>query len=122
VLFELRGRGSKYNADHPDDHWPNHFPFVLWDGSIPVGVIRVDLQNDVAVFRRVAVREDVQRRGYGRRMLELAAQFAEQHACSRIDSHVDAGAVGFYSRCGFDRVDDSAEQRDTVLMTRRLHR
>jgi len=122
VLFELRGRGWTYNADHPDEHRPNHYPFVLWDGSVAVGAIRVDVHDDVAVFRRVAVRDDVQRRGYGRRMLELAAQFAEQHACTRIDSHVDGDAVGFYRRCGFELVDDTSERGATVLMTKSIRR
>jgi hypothetical protein len=53
-------------------------------------------------------------------MLELAGQFAERHACSRIDSHVDADAVGFYTRCGFDRVDGGDQQSKAVLMTKPL--
>jgi GNAT superfamily N-acetyltransferase len=62
----------------------------------------------------------LQRRGYGRQLLELAAEFAAREACVRIDSHVDADAVGFYSRCGFERVDGIARQGATVLMTKAL--
>jgi GNAT superfamily N-acetyltransferase len=120
VLFELRGRGSTYDAEHPDEHRPDHHPFLLWDGDTSVGVIRIDLHGEIAVFRRVAVRDDMQRRGYGRRLLELATQFAERQGSVRIDSHVDADAVGFYSRCGFARVDGAVQQGATVLMTKLL--
>ena len=120
VLFELRGRGSTYDAEHPDEHRPHHHPFLLWVGAEAVGVIRIDLNRDVAVFRRVAVREDMQRRGYGRQLLELAIQFAEQQRCIRIESHVDADAVGFYLRCGFARTEDTTRQGAAILMIRSL--
>ena len=103
VLFEMRGLASTYDANHPDEHAPGHHPFVFWDGFTAVGVIRVDVAGDVAVFRRVAVRDDFQRRGYGRRMLGAAEQFARSEGCVRVDSHVDPGAIGFYERCGFVR-------------------
>jgi N-acetylglutamate synthase-like GNAT family acetyltransferase len=96
-------------------------PLLLWDGGIAVGVIRIDLQGEVAVFRRVAVRDDLQRRGYGRRLLDLATQFAERQACVRIDSHVDPDAVGFYSRCGFARVEDGTIQHGTTILMTKPH-
>lgn len=103
VLFEIRGLGATYDANHPDEHAPGHHPLVFWDGFTAVGVIRVDFAGDVAVFRRVAVREELQRQGYGRRLLRAAEQFARAQGCLRVDSHVDPGAIGFYERCGFVR-------------------
>src|SRR5207248_1631359 len=94
-----------------------HYPLILWRGADALAVIRVDIDTSVAVFRRVAVREDLQRRGHGRRLLTMAEQFALSHGCSRIDSHVDASAVEFYERCGFQRVEDEAHA-ETVLMTK----
>jgi GNAT superfamily N-acetyltransferase len=120
VLFELRGRGSSYDADHPDEHRPNHYPFLLVDRTIAVGVIRIDIHGEVALFRRVAMRDDMQRRGYGRLLLELATEFAARQACVRIDSHVDAEAVGFYGRCGFAPVDVAVEPSAVILMTKSL--
>jgi len=113
VLFEVRGLGATYDPNHPDEHAPGHNPLMFWDGATAVGVIRVDVAGDVAVFRRVAVREDLQRRGYGRRLLRAAEQFARAQGCSRVDSHVDPGAIGFYERCGFVR-------RAGTVMTKRL--
>src|SRR5262245_1937669 len=119
VLFELRGNGAAYDANHPDEHLPGRFPFVLWDADVAVGVIRVDVEDAVAIFRRVAVREDLQRRGYGRRLLEAAERFAIDRGCTRVVSHVDASAVGFYERCGFRR-DDSSVSARTVAMSKDL--
>jgi GNAT superfamily N-acetyltransferase len=101
VLFDLRGAGAAYDANHPDEHLPGHFPLVLWDADVAVGVIRIDLRDGVATFRRVAVREDLQRQGYGRKLLRAAERFALEHGCTHVISHVDPSAVGFYVRCGF---------------------
>ena len=103
VLFEMRGLGSTYDAKHPDEQAPGHHPLVLWNGSTAVGVIRVDIAGDVAVFRRVAVREDLQGRGYGRQLLSAAEQLARDHGCRRVESHVHPEAIGFYEKCGFVR-------------------
>jgi GNAT superfamily N-acetyltransferase len=103
VLFELRGHELAYDANHPDEHLAGHYPLVLWDSGVAVGVIRIDVQDAVAVFRRVAIREDLQRRGYGRHLLQGAERFAAEHGCIRAVSHVDPEAVPFYERCGFRR-------------------
>jgi GNAT superfamily N-acetyltransferase len=81
----------------------------------------VDLADDEAIFRRVAVREDVQRQGHGRKMLELADSFVRARGKRRIRSHVDRGAVSFYERCGFVR-EQSDDDRKTVLMRKDLER
>lgn len=103
VPFELRGKGGAYDANHPDEHLPGHYAFVLWHGDAAVGVIRVDVEDAVAIFRRVAVRDDLQRRGYGRQLPQAAQHFAAELGCTRVISHVDRRAVGFYERCGFQR-------------------
>ena len=116
VLFELRGLGSTYDPNHPDEYRSGHFPLVLWTGDDAVAVIRVDVEHDVAVFRRVAVRPDVQRRGFGRQLLQQAELFAQHQGCTRIESHVDPDAVVFYERCGFDRLAKSKRSRASILM------
>lgn len=67
----------------------------------PVGVLRIDVDGTTAWLRRVAVREDMQRQGHGRRMLELAAEFALAQGCEELRSFVDADAIEFYSKVGF---------------------
>ena len=119
VLFELRGRGETYDPRHPDESRSGRYPLMFWSDHEAVGVIRVDIDGEIATFRRVAVRDDVQRRGHGRSMLNDAEQFARRLGCLRIESHVDAGAIGFYERCGFDRAADVPPDGETVLMIRR---
>ena len=116
VLFELRGLGSTYDPNHPDESRSGHFPLVLWASDAPVAVVRVDVENEVAVFRRVAVRADVQRRGFGRQLLEQAQLFAQHQGCTRIESHVDPDAVVFYERCGFERLAQSKRSAASILM------
>jgi GNAT superfamily N-acetyltransferase len=115
VLFELRGNGAAYDATHPDEHRLGNYPFLLWDGDVAIGVIRIDVDGRRATFRRVAIREDWQRRGYGRRLLEAAEQFARQQRCTHIESYADSGAIQFYERCGFVRV-----REGELLMIKRL--
>lgn len=118
VLFEMRGHGAAYDEQHPDERRPGHYPFLLWDGDTPVGVVRVDIDGTVATFRRVAIREDRQRRGYGRQLLSAAEAFARQQGCARIESFVDPGAIAFYERCGFSRTAAAEPGRATIPMAR----
>lgn len=120
VLFELRGNGGAYDERHPDEHRLGHYPFVLWDAETPVGVIRVDIVGVVATFRRVAIRDDLQQRGYGRELMTAAEVFARAQMCLRIDSYVDPSAVTFYERCGFIRADAANAQSTPIPMTKAL--
>lgn len=120
VLFELRGNGAAYNANHPDERRASHYPFLLLDGDVPVGVIRIDIHGATATFRRVAIRDDMQRRGYGRRLLEEAERFSRREGCARIESFVDPDAIGFYERCGFSRASSATTNDSTTLMIKPL--
>src|SRR5262245_21583050 len=120
VLFERRGRGAAYDANRPDEHLPNHHPHIFWHDGEPAGVIRVDVTGEVAIFRRVAIKEALQRRGLGRRMLECAEGFAIAEGATCVESHVAIDAVGFYERCGFRCVETPRASAESVLMTKRL--
>lgn len=120
VLFELRGNAAAYDANHPDERRPGRHPFVLWDAGVPVGVIRVDVDGPVARFRRVAIRDDVQRRGFGRRLLEAAERFARQQGCTRIEASADPDAVRFYERCGFTRSEPARQAESSVSVSKSL--
>jgi len=101
VLFEERGQFGVYDENRPDEKAPNHYPKLLVHQAEPVGVVRIDIENDVAILRRVAIRTDVQRRGHGRTLLQLAQRFAEEAGCDRLASYVTPSAVGFYQSFGF---------------------
>jgi GNAT superfamily N-acetyltransferase len=105
VLWEDRGHSSKeYDRDHPQDRASGNHAFILMFRGEPGGVLRVDVDGSTAWIRRVAVREEFQRRGHGRRMLELVGQFSLEQGCSLVRSFVDAAAIGFYEKIGFDVV------------------
>jgi GNAT superfamily N-acetyltransferase len=119
VLWEARGRADSYDRFYPDEHKAGHFPFLLIYEDEPVGAVRVDLEPPVAWFRRVAVRENVQRHGHGQKMLELAAEFAKTRGCQHVRSNVDPAAAAFYRRLGFENI--TGEHRGpSVPMERRL--
>jgi GNAT superfamily N-acetyltransferase len=120
VLFEARGRIGAYDEHHPDERRPGNHPLLLLYDGEPVGVVRVDVDQGRATFRRVAVREDAQRLGHGRTLLALAEAFARTERCGVAQSYVDPGAVGFYERCGFARVSSEATAGTAVLMVKDL--
>lgn len=104
VLWEARGQLGVYDRHHPDEHKTGNHPFLLSVCGEPTAVVRVDLLGETAILRRVAVREDAQRLGHGRRLLELAEQFARDHGCSQARSHVIPDAVLFYHKIGYHEV------------------
>ena len=114
VLFEARGRFGVYVENHPDEVRLDFHPKVLlWRGT-PIGVVRIDLTGSVAIFRRVAIREDLQRQGHGRAMFRLGEDFARVHGCRELQSHFAPDAVEFYRKQGFERAQsDSAEPAGT---------
>ena len=103
VLWEARGQGSVYDPNRPDERLPNRFARILFFEDVPVGVLRIDVEPPQAIFRRVAVRVEHQRKGHGRVMLMLAEEFARMHGCVCARSDVAPDAVGFYESCGFRR-------------------
>lgn len=116
TLFENRGRFGVYNENHPDEFEKDNHPLILFDRGTPIGVIRVDIHNRVAWFRRVAVREDLQRVGHGKILLSLAEAFAQEAGCDEARSNVAADAVGFYERCGYSRDPSTTAESGSVPM------
>ena len=102
VLFENRGKFD-YIENHPDDFKSGHHPLILVYRRDVIGVIRIEVCEAVAWFRRVAIREDLQRLGHGRILLQLAEAFAKAKGCTEVRSNAAVEAVGFYERCGYVR-------------------
>lgn len=69
----------------------------------------MELDGSEAWLRRVAIREDVQRSGHGRRMVEMAMDFARSRGARRVKSNVDEDAVAFYRQLGFTETDHVLE-------------
>lgn len=94
-----------YDPNHPDDRMSGNFPFLMLVDDRSVGAIRIDIDGTTAWARRVAIQKEDQCCGYGRRMLELAMAFAHSNGCTLMQSAVDASAVGFYSKLGFEVIE-----------------
>ena len=120
VLFENRGQFGIYDENHPEEFETVNHPLILIYKGMPIGVIRIDIQLGVAWFRRVAVREELQRAGHGRVLLGLAEAFAREEGCGEVRSNVAADAVGFYERCGYSRDSSSEARSDSVPMQKQL--
>jgi N-acetylglutamate synthase-like GNAT family acetyltransferase len=103
VLFENRGKFDTYIENHPDDFKAGHHPLVLVYKDVVIGVVRVEINEGVAWLRRVAIREDLQRMGHGRVLLQLAEAFAKEQGCHEVRSNAAVEAVAFYERCGYVR-------------------
>jgi GNAT superfamily N-acetyltransferase len=116
VLFENRGLVGVYNEDHPDEFVQGNYPMLLIHEGEPIGVIRIDINGQTAIFRRIAIRDDVQRCGHGKVMLSLAEDFARGQECNFVKSYVNPEAVGFYERCGFNHDDSTAVDEKHVPM------
>jgi len=120
VLFENRGSSGVYNENHPDERQTGNYPLILLRGGEPIGVIRVDVRDHVAWFRRVAIREDLQRAGHGRVLLLLAENFARKQRCNDVRSNITADAIGFYERCGYSRDFSTPTGAESIPMSKRL--
>jgi|694.fasta_scaffold26215_8 GNAT superfamily N-acetyltransferase len=102
VLWEARGRDD-YQENHPDELAEGHFPMVFCVDGNPLGVIRIDLNEESreATFRRVAVTPWEQRKGFGRRLMEEAEKFALGRGCQLLVANVAADAIPFYEKIGY---------------------
>ena len=120
VLFENRGKLESYNDNHPDDFKTGNHPLILLHKHVVIGVIRVDVREAVAWFRRVAIREDLQRRGHGRVLLQLAEAFAKAEGCDAVRTNAAVEAVGFYERCGYTRDLSTLSPPNSVSMLKSL--
>jgi GNAT superfamily N-acetyltransferase len=120
VLFESRGLHGVYDENRPGESEENNYPMVLFHKGTPVGVIRVDIQTSTAWFRRVAVREDLQRAGHGTVLLRLAEEFSRLKGCREVRSNVAPDAVAFYERCGYLREFPNVATTDAVPMRKKL--
>ena len=113
VLWEARGSKSVYNPHHPDEYLPNNHPLILFVGEKAVGVVRVDLREEMeeAIFRRVAIRAEDQRRGYGTILMDRVEAFAAGHGCVKFVANVAVDAIPFYLKLGY-RLDPGSPEND----------
>jgi len=103
VLWEARGR-SNYDDRQPDEYRSNHYPLLLKLGERNIGTVRLDdFGGGVGGVRLVAIVSDGQRRGYGRKLMELVEGRALAMGSQRLVMNAAPDAVGFYEKLGWTR-------------------
>ena len=120
VLFENRGKGESYIENHPDDARPGNHPLVLLYKGDVIGVMRLDVVEAEAWLRRVAIRDDLHRRGHGSVLLSLAEAFAKAQSCVEMKTNAAVESAGFYERCGYLAEVAASSPPNSVRMLRRL--
>ena len=105
LLYINRGLIGTYQRDHPDEFLDDNHPKIYkLDGQV-IGVLRVDITDQEAGFRLVAITEKFQRGGYGTMMMRAAEQFALTHldttkkTCFSLNAARDA--ILFYEKLGY---------------------
>jgi GNAT superfamily N-acetyltransferase len=118
ILFERRGMFGVYDPNHPEDRAPGHlfFPKILAHRGEYIGTVRIDLADDIAYLRRVAIDEPWQRQGFGRELIRLAEAFARDGGARRVESDVAVDAVAFYAKCGYQVLAPSRPEAPNVHM------
>lgn len=113
VLFAPRKNSPPYDPCHPDEREDGHYPLALFlDGGI-VGTIRIDmLDDDTAAFRLLAIAPERQRRGHGGVLLTLAEEFVRRLGRNRVRLHGAPGAVPFYLKHGYRKIEWNEPARD----------
>jgi GNAT superfamily N-acetyltransferase len=113
VLGEIRGRYD-YQENHPDEVADGHYPMVFCVDGRPVGVVRIDLKEEIqeAIFRRVAIVTSEQRRGFGRKLMEAAESFALERGYLKLVANVATDAIPFYEKIGYNFDPDTAGTTD----------
>jgi ribosomal protein S18 acetylase RimI-like enzyme len=127
-LWIARGRTHPtYNANHPDEHKPEHTPLLLKLNGIGIGTTRLDdLGNGRFCVRLVAIDKAHQRQGLGRIMMEKTLELVQRKQGIEIVVNAYQTAVDFYRNHGFteEMWDDSGVvsplDTDCVQMIRRL--
>jgi len=119
-----RHPGLVYDDNHPDDHAPDHVPYLLVGDGAPIGMVRLDFRGEVAVVRLVAIAPKLQRRGHGSVLDRLAVEAARARGVRMLVVNSAPDAVGFYKRsggtgtCGMPR--NSPGSRPTACRCARL--
>lgn len=83
----------------------------VYDGGEVVAVVSIFMSADRSVqFRKLAVRPDKQRRGYGSSLVKWLADYAYDVKLSRLWCNARKEAAEFYKKRGMDMTDEKFEK------------
>jgi GNAT superfamily N-acetyltransferase len=128
ILNVVNDAAQAYKSVIPEDRWKEHYmspkelrkeiesgvEFYGWlEENILVGVMGIQLVNDVTLIRHAYVFRDHQRRGIGENLLDYLVSLAR--TCEVLVGTWEAAhwAIRFYEKHGFKLV--SKEEKDRLL-------
>lgn len=77
--------------------------FVLKDNGVKAVCVVTDESNGICELKNIAVKPDVQRHGYGMKLIEyLIVHYAGKYHQMIVGTGDVPSAVGFYNSCGFE--------------------
>lgn len=91
-----------YDEHHPSMFAENSYNFILYKGTTIVSVILIEFLNDrEAAIRSLATDGPMQRRGYGKYLVQFIEKWIKEQGCSIIHVHANLKAEGFYRALGY---------------------
>jgi len=77
--------------------------FILEDGELKAVCVVTDEGNNVCELKNIAVKPDVQRQGYGKKLIKyLIAHYGGKYSQIIVGTGDVLSSVGFYTNCGFE--------------------
>jgi GNAT superfamily N-acetyltransferase len=102
AIFAALLPGQAYDEHDPDEFKPDNLPHILAvDGDV-VGTVRIDLIDATQIgLRLIGIRNDLQRRGHGAVLLDLAADAARALGRTEIVINAHPTSLTFYLANGY---------------------
>jgi N-acetylglutamate synthase-like GNAT family acetyltransferase len=92
-----------YKDDLTKEHLDKHLGAFITGRLVGVLVL-TKLSNEDVKMRQVAVENDLQGKGIGRKLVEYSEQLARELGYSRIVMNARLEAVPFYEKLGYDKI------------------
>lgn len=101
-MWENRGQ-TTYDDKHEDEHVANHHPLLLLLDDFAIGTTRLDdLGDGCGVVRLVAILDEFQKSGHGRRLSSLVENYAQNLGIKTLYVNAVPEALGFYGKLGWE--------------------
>lgn len=84
-----------------------HHLVMLLNSEVCGVTLLVPISISLVKLRQFAVAESLQGKGYGRKLVAFAEEFAKQEGFQRIELHARETARGFYASCGYKTIGSS---------------
>ena len=118
--------GHSYDEADADEFRPGHLPHVLIFAGDIVGVVRIDLIDEVQVgLRLIGIRTGSQRQGHGAALLRLAEQIAAGLGRRQVVINAHPTSLQFYLANGYaygDWKDTGPVHPDLIRVGKELRR